>query len=385
MNMTIPAQGAPGGTWVGPRSFPAQNGLVDWNTWSPRLGFAWDVFGDSKTAIRGGVSKYDRLEGTTLVQNVNPNFLAYSTCPWTSNVLPTSPSQLVGVACTPFSGNNNHIDPKIKRPYQLEYDVMVQRQLGRRTAVSVGYYHRSFYNLYGVENTAVPASDYTAVQITNPINGQPLTVYNQNKSTLGQINLLQRTIPSLYQRYNGVEFQVHSNFSKATLFAGLTVGKDYGTPDGSTTSIDFNNPNSLINLAGNLGYDSPYQVRAGGSYQFKYGIIMAASLRENSGLPQSRTYNVTQSIVPGLTQVTQAVLVASPGIYRYPWQNLLDLRVSKIFHIGERVQIEPTADLFNVFNCSAVTSAVTTVGPSLLKPSGIDFGRLLRLGGQVSF
>jgi hypothetical protein len=385
MAMTIPAQGAPGGTWVGPRSFPAQNGLVNWNTWSPRLGFAWDVFGDSKTAVRGGISKYDRLEGTTLVQNVNPNFLSYSTCPWTSNVLPTSPAQLVGLACTPFSGNNNHLDPNIRRPYQIEYDIMVQRQLGNNTAVSVGYYHRRFYDLYGIVNTAVPSSAYTPVTITNPITNQPLTVYNQAPSTLGQINLVEKTIPSLYQRYNGVEFQVNSRFSRATLFGGFTIGKDYGTPDGSTTSIDFNNPNSLINLAGNLGYDSTYQVRAGASYQFKWGIMLSGSLRENSGLPESRTYNVTRSIVPGLTQVTQAVLVAAPGAYRYPWQNLLDLRFAKVFHIGERVQIEPDVDLFNVFNCSAVTSAVTTVGPSLLKPSGIDFGRLLRLGGQIRF
>ncbi len=385
MVMTIPAQGAPGGTWVGPRTFPAQNGLVSWNTWSPRLGFAWDVFGDSKTAVRGGISKYDRLEGTTLVQNVNPNFIAFSTCPWTSNVLPTSPAQLVGVACTPFSGNNNHIDANIKRPYQLEYDVMVQRQVGSHTSVSVGYYHRRFYDLYGITNTAVPASDYTPVTINNPVTNQQMTVYNQLPSTLGQINLLEKTLPSLYQRYNGIEFQVNTQLAKATLFGGFTYGKDYGTPDGSTTTMDFNNPNNLINYAGNLGYDSPYQVRVGGSYQFRWGILISGSLRENSGLPQSRTYNVTQAIVPGLTQVTQAVLVAPPGAYRYPWQNLLDLRFSKIFHIGERVQIEPIADLFNVFNCSAVTSAVTTIGPSLLRPSGIDFGRLLRLGGQIRF
>lgn len=38
-------------------------------------------------------------------------------------------------------------------------------------------------------------------------------------------------------------------------------------------------------------------------------------------------------------------------------------------------------DLFNVFN----SSAVTTIGPSLLKPSQIDMGRLLRLGGRVTF
>ena len=385
MDMSLPAQSSSGGLWASPTTQPAAPGLIDWNTFSPRMGFAWDVFGNSKTAIRGGVSKYDRLEGTTLIQNINQNFLSYSTCPWTSNVLPTTQAQVQNIGCTGFTNNLSHLDPGIKRPYQMEYTVMAQRQLGGRTAVSAGYYHRTFYDLYGIVNTLVPSSDYTPVTITNPINGQPLTVYNQLPSTLGMTSNLEKTLPNLNQHYNGVEFQGNARFARGTLFGSFTYGKDYGTPDGSSTSNDFNNPNNTLNLQGNLGYDAPFQVRVGGSYSVWKKIQIAGTLRENSGLPQSRTYNITRAIVPGLTQVTQAVLVAPPGAYRYPWQNLLDLRLSRSFSFKERVQFEPVADLFNTFNSSAVTAAVTTIGPSLLKPSNIDFGRMLRLGGKVTF
>ncbi len=381
MVMNIPAQGAPGGMWVGPREYAAQNGIVDWNTWSPRIGVAWDPFGDAKTVLKGGISKYDRLEGTTLAQNVNPNFISTDTCPWTSTTAPTSFSQLSG--CTGFSGNTNHIDPHMKRPYQWEYTAMVQRQIAHNTWVSAGYYGRKFFNLYGIVNTLVPTSDYTPVTITNPLTGQPLTVFNQLASTRGQFNNLQMTLPSLYAHYNGVEFQVNSRFSKMTVFGGFTYGRDYGTPDG--TSTDLNNPNNLINLAGAIGYDSTYQVRAGASYFLPWGFVLASSVRENSGLPQARTYNVTQSIVPGLTQVTQGVRVAASGTYRYSWQNLVDIRLSKKFKFRERLEVEPILDVFNVFNSSAVTSAVTTIGASLLTPSQIDFGRLLRVGGRVNF
>jgi Carboxypeptidase regulatory-like domain len=381
MVMNIPAQGAPGGTWVPARSFQAEDGIVNWNTWSPRIGFAWDVFGDSKTAVRGGVSKYDVLEGSALAQNVNPNFIAYETCPWT-NLTPPTPGQAL-TGCTGFSGNNNHIDPSMKRPYQWEYTVMVQRQIGSRTSVSAGYYGRTFFDLFGTINTAVPASDYTAVMITNPLTGSPITVYNQLPSTLGQINLLQKTLPFLHEHYNGVEFQVNSRFYKATVFAGFTIGQDTGTPSGGST--DLNNPNNLINYAGPQNYDQTYQLRAGFTYQLPGKIQVAGTLRENSGLPQSRSYTVTQAIVPGLTQVTQSILVAPPGAFRYPWQNLLDLRFSRVFKFRERIGIEPIVDLFNTFNSSAITSAVTTVGPSLGKPSNIDMGRLLRLGGRITF
>jgi len=380
MVMNIPAQGAPAGTWTPARNFAAIDGVVNWNTWSPRIGVAWDVFGDSKTAVKGGISRYDRLEGTTLAQNVNPNFIAFSTCPWTNAAAPLPGTVLTG--CTGFSGNNNHIDPNMKRPYQWEYTAMVQRQIGRSTSVSVGYYGRKFYDLYGVLNLAVPPSAYTPVTIANPLGGQ-LVVYNQNPSTLGQINLIQKTLPQLYQRYNGVEFQVNSRLSRVNVFAGFTVGSNTGTPDG--TSTDLNNPNNLINWVGKAGYDSTYQLRGGFSYSAPWKVEIAGSLRENSGLPQSRTLTVNQTLVPGLTQVTQNVLVAALGDYRYPWQNLLDLRFSRRFRFKERFTVEPMVDLYNVFNSNAVTSAVTTIGPSLLKPSNIDMGRLLRLGGRFSF
>lgn len=383
MVMNIPQQSGGGGLWTPVRTDPAINGIVDWNTWSPRFGFVWDVFGDSKTAVKGSISKYDVLEGTTLAQNVNPNFISTSTCPWTSFDEAT-PATLDESTCTGFSGNNNHIDPHLKRPYQWEYTAMVQRQIGQNTAVSVGYYGRHYYDLFGVLNLAVPPSDYTPYTIVNPLTGANMTVYNQLASTLGQINLLQTNIPSQTQHYNGVEFQVNTRVHRLNVLAGLTIGKSYGT-DNASSSADLNNPNVLTNLAGNVGYDSTYQFHAGGSYALPKGFMVAFTLREQSGLPQGRTYNVTKSIDPGLTQVNQSILVAASGAYRYPWQNLLDLRIARTFHVGERFKFEPTADIFNVFNSSAVTSAVTTVGPSLLRPSQITFGRLLRLGGRFTF
>ena len=63
-------------------------------------------------------------------------------------------------------------------------------------------------------------------------------------------------------------------------------------------------------------------------------VQLLGSLRESSGLPQTRTYVVTTSHVPGLTQVTQNVQVAERGEFRYPWVNLLDLRVAKSFRFG---------------------------------------------------
>jgi hypothetical protein len=188
------------------------------------------------------------------------------------------------------------------------------------------------------------------------------------------------TIPDLRQTYNGVEFQVNTRLSNATMFGGLTIGSDYGDQD----SNDLNNPNFRINNQGKIGFDSPYQIRGGFTYRLPRAVQLSGSIRESSGLPQQRILTVTTTLVPGLTQVTQNVQVAERGQFRYPWVNLVDLRATKIFKVG-RTRIEPTLDLFNVFNNNAVTSAVTTIGTSLGRPSAVVMGRLLRLGGHLTF
>ncbi len=387
--MSIPAQSAPAGTWIGARDFAAQDNLINWNTISPRIGFSVDLFGDGRTALKGGVSRYDRLEGITLIQPLNLRNIAFETCPWsdTNTDLRVQNDEIVFSKCTgslqPTLGN---VDPNLKRPHQWEYTAMVQRQVGSNTSVSIGYYGRQFSDLYTTVNALVPSSAYTPVTINNPLTNQPITVYNQDPSTKSAQKNVVTTVPGWKQTYNGVELQANTRLSKATVFGGLTIGRDYGDQDGASfPNGDVNNPNILINNRGAIGYDSTYQIRAGFSYRFPYDVQFAGTIREATGLPQQRTYTVTTKDVPGLTQVNQTIQVAERGDYRYPWQNLVDLRFSKAFRVSGGVRIEPTVDIFNLFNNNAVVSAVTTVGPSLGRPSAIVMGRLLRIGGHLTF
>jgi hypothetical protein len=381
--MSIPAQSAGAGTWVPARDFPAQNNIVNWNTVSPRFGFAWDLFGDGRTALKGGLSRYDRLAGVTIVQPLNRRNIAFQTCPWsdTNANLRAERDEIAFARCTgSLQPSLGFVDPGLKRPHQWEYTVMVQRQIGARTSVMVGYYGRRFWNLYTTVNDAVPPTAYTPVTITNPLTNQPMTVYNQDSSTRGQVRNVLKTIPDLRQTYNGVEFQVHTRMTNLTVFGGLTIGSNQGDQDGG----DLNNPNVRINNRGAVGFDAPYQFRGGFGYTLPGGVLFSGSIREQSGLPQTRTYPVTTAQVPGLTQVTQNVQVAERGAFRFPWVNLLDLRVAKVFRAGGR-RFEPTLDVFNVFNNNAVTSAVQTVGSSLGRPSAIVMGRLVRVGGRLTF
>ena len=381
--MTIPAQSAGAGRWVPAREFAEQENIVNWNTFSPRFGMSWDVFGDGRTAVKGGLSRYDRLAGITIVQPLNQKNIAFQTCPWTdtNTDLFAQEDEIAFARCTgSLQPSLGFVDPDLKRPYQWEYNVSVQRQVGERTSVMLAYFGRKFWDLYTTVNDAVPSTAYSPVTITNPLTNEPMTVYNQDPTTRGQVRNVLKTIPDLSQRYHGVEVQFTTRITRANVFGGFTIGNNYGDQD----SGDLNNPNNRINNKGDIGFDAPYQIRAGGSYVLPWDVRVSGSLRSSSGLPQTRTYVVTTAIVPGLTQVTQNVQVAERGEYRYPWINLLDVRLAKTFRFGATI-IEPTMDLFNVFNNNAVTNAVQTIGTSLGRPSAIVMGRLVRLGGRISF
>jgi hypothetical protein len=317
------------------------------------------------------------------VQPLNLRNIAFRTCPWRDpdGDRRAQESEIDFARCSgSLIPSLGAVDPDLARPYQWEFNVMVQRQIGNRTAVMAGYYGRRFWDLYTTVNDAVPSTAYTPVTITNPLTNQPMTVYNQDPATRGLVRNVLKTIPDLRHRYHGVEFQIDTRLTRATFFAGLTIGANRGDQD----SGDLNNPNLRINNYGAVGFDAPYQIRGGFSYTLPAAIQLSGSIREQSGLPESRTYPVTTTQVPGLTQVTQNVQVAERGEYRFPWVNIVDLRVTRNFRSGN-TRFEPIVDLFNIFNNNAVTNAVQTVGSSLGRPSAIVMGRLIRVGARVTF
>ncbi len=381
--MSIPEQSVGAGTWVPARTFAEQKDIVNWNTVSPRFGISWDVFGDGRTALKGGISRYDRLAGVTIVQPLNQRNISFLTCPWrdANNDLRAQNDEIVMAQCTgSLQPSLGYVDANLKRPYQWEYNIMLQRQIGGRTSVAAAYFGRRFWDLYTTVNDDVPPSAYTPVTITNPLTNQPMTVYNQDPATRGRVRNVLKTIPDLRQTYNGVEFQINTRMTRATFFAGLTIGRNEGDQDGG----DLNNPNVRINNQGAVGFDAPYQIRGGFSYSLPADFQLSGSIRESSGLPQMRTHVGTTTQVPGRTQVTQNVQAAARGEFRYPWVNLVDLRVARVFRYGT-VKFEPMLDLFNVFNNNAVTNAVQTIGSSLGRPSAIVMGRLARIGGRITF
>ena len=66
----------PAGSWVPERSWPAVDDVPNFKDITPRLGAAYDLFGDGKTAIKASFGMYVGSEGAGLTELNNPGLLA---------------------------------------------------------------------------------------------------------------------------------------------------------------------------------------------------------------------------------------------------------------------------------------------------------------------
>lgn len=130
---------------------------------SPRFGFAWDVKGDGKTAVRGGFAElYDvgNWGGAFIVgANASPPFSSSSTVqappppqPPVVLTLPLSfPASAVGKSPRPSDYN-------MSQPHMLQFNLTVEQQLPADIALSVSYAGSRGFNLMQVQegNPLVP-------------------------------------------------------------------------------------------------------------------------------------------------------------------------------------------------------------------------------------
>jgi hypothetical protein len=329
----------------------------------------------------------------------------------------------IGPNPNPHFGQINGVglDPNFHREYQWQYNLGVQHELRRGVTLNFVWFHGANYQAIHVDNFAVPLSAWTPVQIYNPLDGTPITVFNLQPAYFGLTpNLHQTNAPQSKRTnvYNGYELSVNARLPRnAFVLAGWTIDRirDRGCDmNADPLAAALNDPNSLRfcdqngELYQELGKITgiPYrnEFKLVTNVPIKWGVEASASLYSDPVF--STNYSVNPGAVaqagsvlsgqvdgykavlwpitptarypadcncpnpggivdPGLTQGTETIMLVPPGSRLGPRLNQLDLGVRKSFHIREKFTLMGEAQFFNALNSNAVLTESYTLGSSV--------------------
>lgn len=413
LHASVPAQHEPAARFVPERNFEAIDNVPKWTDLLPRVGVAYNLFGNGKTAVKASLSRYviaDKVDFTTLNNpfNTSVNTVTRTWTDLNNDFVPNCDFSNPAIQPECGVGNVNFGKVLIRtryedavregfgsRGYNWEGSAGIQHELLERVSIKGEYFRRWFGNFTATDNLEWSPADFSQFCVTAPVDAalpsgggnQICGLYDVSPTKVSLTNNLvtfASTFGKQTEVYDGVDLTVTARLARG---ANLQGGVNFGR---LTTNNCFVVDSPQLRFCDVKPPFQP-QIKLLGTLPLPWDIQTAATFQSNPGPAILQNYVASGSQIQGLGRPlstgangTVSVPLIEPGTQFAERLYQVDVRVTKSIRVRGR-RIQGMVDIDNLFNASPVLTLNSQYSPGGPKPTYILPGRLIKFGTQLTF
>lgn len=369
--------------------FPAQTiqgqTLLTRNNVAPRVGLAYDLTGNGKTAAKLFYGRYYAIYANNFT-SLNPsgvNSKTYVFNDLNGNRLYDGRQEL-GTLQASSGGSSTTVDPNLKQPYGDEISTSIEHQFWGESSVRAVFVRKVSKNIFGLVNVARVGGITVPVTVVNPFDStQVIHALDIPTSLRGVVSNQFTNIPDSDASYNTLSLAAQHRFRGGLFIQGgfdrqwRDEIRSAGTGAAISTSPLNTDPIPVYSFGSNYPLDysadisnrqknTNWQARMLGRYEIPQmsGVVgtivsqigVAGNLRVQSGYPYSPVASIR---LPNAG--TQSVFVDDIENRHSDNAGIIDFRLDKSIAV-RAAKVTVMLDIYNLTNANTVTNFFLTSG-----------------------